>query len=157
MMADPRIPARPKFGLTVDSDWRTTVFMAALFLICSFLLAWEIYDAMRGHITAESPLHRNYFSVFDKSYEVIAAIICFVFASGAPKRSVKIASVLMGVNFAGGALLSCFHLSQPVKHMSALGGTILRQVALVIFCVAIAEWFRSVLRTGEAPEPPDAR
>jgi hypothetical protein len=138
--------------ITVESDWFTTLGAAVLFIVSGLLLVWEIDHFILGHLSGPVRLHRSFWSIWNKVFEAIAAICCFIFAFTLPKKSVKIASLLMGINLAGFVLLSCFHISPGVRHIAAVSGSAMRQVALAIFCVALAQWLRSVVRWGRQSE-----
>jgi hypothetical protein len=138
-------------GMTIESNLEITLWMAALFFICGLLLAQEIHQAVLGHFFGPTRLRMNYWSIFPKVFEAIVAIYFFMFAFRIPKRSVKIASILMGTNFAVYALLSCFPISSTVGHIVAISGSVLRQIALVIYCMAIVQWLKSVIRRNPQP------
>jgi len=140
--------------ITVDSDWFTTLGAAALFVVSGLLLVREIGHFTWGRFSFPVALHRSFWSIWNKVFEAIAAILCFMFAFEFPRKSVKIASVLMGINLAGFVLLSCFRISPSVRHIAAVSGSALRQIALTTLCVALAQWLRSVIRWGRPSELP---
>ena len=133
-------------GMTIESNLEITLWMAALFVICGLLLAQEIHQVVLGHFFRPMRLRMSYWSIFPKVLEAIVAIYFFMFAFRFPKKSVKIASALMGVNFSAYVLLSFFPISATLGHTVALIGSAVRQIALIIFCVAIVEWFKSATR-----------
>ena len=137
--------------ITIDSAWITTIMMAVLFIICGLLLTQEIHHVVQGHFRGPDRLQIGFWTIWNKVFEVIAAIYFFMFAFRFPKKSVKIASVLLGTDLAVYALLSCFPISLTVGHIVAISGSVVRQIALTIYCMAIAQWFKSVVRRN--PEP----
>jgi hypothetical protein len=139
--------------ITIDNDWITAGVMAVLFVSCGLLLAQEIHYVAQGNFPGPERLRIDYWSIFHKFFEVIVAIYFFMFAFMSPKRSVKIASALMGTNFAVFVLLSCFPISPTVGRVVAMSGSVVRQIALIIFCMAIAQWFKSVVHWSSPPEP----
>jgi hypothetical protein len=149
--AEARTRSKRLWEVTVESDWITTVSMAALFLICVLLLASEIHAVVRDHIIPVALARGTFSDIFTKAFEVIAAIYCFIAGLRHPTnsirfgKSVKFAFVLVGIHFGSTALLGLFHTSLVVRHAAAVIGTIMMQIALAIFCVAIASWFRSIV------------
>ena len=155
MKAEPRTQSPRIPGITVESDWFTTLGAAVLFVLSGLLLVREINHFIWGHFSAPVPLHRSFWSfwnIWNEVLEAIAAIYCFMFAFTFPKKPVKIGCVLMGINLAGYILLSCFDISPSVRHIAAMSGSATRQLSLAIFCVALAQWLRSVVRWDGASE-----
>jgi len=132
--------------ITIDSDWITTIMMTILFIICALSLAREIRRVALGHFYGPARLRISFWSIWNKIFGVIGAIYFFIFAFTFPKKSAKVASVLMGTDLAVYALLSCFPISLTVSHIVAVIGSAVRQIALVIYCMAIIEWFKSLVR-----------
>jgi len=144
--AEPKTRSPHVWEITVESDWFTTVGAAVLLIVSGVLLVREIDHFIWGHLSRPVHIHGTFLSIWNKVFEVIVAIYCFMFAFKIPNYSVKIASLLMGIDLSSFVLLSCFHTSPGVLHIAAVSGSAMRQVALAIFCVALAEWFRSVVR-----------
>ena len=140
------------FHITMDSDWFTALGVAVLLVASGLLLVREIDHFIWGHFSEPVRLHRSFWNIWNKVFEAIAAIYCFMFAFKFPKKSVKIASVLMGINLAGFVLLSCFPISSSVRHIAAVSGSAVRQVALAIFCVALSQWLKSIVSWGRQSE-----
>jgi hypothetical protein len=138
-------------GITIESDLAMTLWMAVLFVICGLLLAQEIHHVVQGHFHGPERLQIGFWTIWNRVFEVIAAIYFFMFAFRFPKKSVKIASVLLGTDLAVYALLSCFPISLTVGHIVAISGSVVRQIALIIYCMAIAQWFKSVVRRNPQP------
>jgi hypothetical protein len=139
--------------LTVDSDWITTFGAVALFIICLLLLAGDTRKFISGHLKEPMHLQKSFWSIWNKVFETVAAIYGFALASSFTQKPVKIACLLMAVKLAGFVLLSFFNLSLSVRHIAALTGSVVSQTALVIFCVAIVQWLKRVVRWNTAPEP----
>ena len=152
MKAEPETRSQRVWEVTIESDWLTTLGAALLLILCGLLLSREIAHVMWGHFVGPMHLQRSFWSIFSKAFELIVAIYCFMFAFKFPRKSLKVASVLMGTNFAGYFVLSCFHISSSVRHIAAVSGSVMRQIALAIFCVAIAQWLKSVVRWDSPSE-----
>jgi len=140
--------------ITVESDWFTTVGAAVLLIVSGLLLVREIDHFIWGHLSGPVHIPRSLWSIWNKVFEAIAAVCCLMFAFKFPNNSVRIASLLMGIDLASFVLLSCFHMSPGVLHTAAVSGSAMRQVALAIFCVALAQWLRTVVRWGRQSELP---
>jgi hypothetical protein len=147
------------WAVTIDTDWVTALLMAALLIICGRLLARDIHGLFQGQVAHWVPLHRTFIDIFTGIFEVVAAVYCFLAALRHPANSVKFgravrfAFVLVGIRLTALAIFGFFHTSLGVRHTTAIVGTIIMQVSLIIFCVAIADWFRSVVHwtIGSAP------
>ncbi|HUM05035.1 MAG TPA: hypothetical protein VLT90_06220 [Terriglobales bacterium] len=138
--------------ITIDSNWITTGLMAVLLVVCVLLLAQEIHRVALGHFFGPVRPRISFWSIWNKVFQVIAAIYFFLFAFKFPKKSVRIASVLMGTDLAVHALLSFVSLSLTVGQIVAVSGSFVRQIALIIYCVAIAQWFKSVVSRSSPSE-----
>jgi hypothetical protein len=139
--------------ITVASDWITTVGMIVLLVFCVWLLVRDIEKFFWGHLAGPAHIQRSFWSIWNKVFETIAAIYFFLFAFGFTQRAAKIACVLMGTWMAAFVLLSFFNLSLSVRHVVAVTGSIIHQIALAIFCVAIIQWLKRVVRWSSPPEP----
>jgi hypothetical protein len=138
--------------LTVDSDRITTFGAIALFIICTVLLVGDVRNFIWGHLQGPVLIHKSFGSIWNKVLEGVAAIYGFVLASSFTQKPVKIACILIGVRMAGFVLLSCFNVSPSVRHIAAVSGSIVDQVALVIVCVVIVQWLTRVVRWSPPPE-----
>ena len=143
----------PVLGMTIDSDREMTVWMAVLFVLCGLLLAQEIHRVFQGHFFGPSHVRMNYWSISGKAVQAIAAIYFLMFAFRISRKSVKSASALMGVDFSVMVLLSLFSVPAPVGHAIAIIGSAMRQIALLIFCMAIAQWFKSSVQRSSSIDP----
>ncbi len=140
--------------ITVESNWLNTLGAVVLFIACGSLLVREIDHFIWGQFSRPVRVHLAFWSIWNKVFEAIAAISCFICAFNFPNKYVKTASVLMGTNLAGFVLLSFFQLSTRTLHVASVGGSVLRQIALAICCMALAQWLRSVVRWGRQSELP---
>ncbi|MGO9083882.1 MAG: hypothetical protein ACLQBK_01535 [Candidatus Sulfotelmatobacter sp.] len=138
--------SRHVWNITVESDWLTTIELGLLFVMLCLLFVRDIRDFIWGHFAGPVHIQMNYWSISNKVFAGIAAIYCFIFAFTFTRKPVKIACALMAIKLAGFALLSCFSISLSMRHTVAVSGLIVSQIALVIFLVAIAQWFKSVIR-----------
>ncbi len=138
----------------MHSDWFTTVGAAALFILFGLLLVREIDHFIWGRLSGPVHIHTSFWSIWNKVCEAMAAICCFIFAFELPNKPLKIATLLVGIDLSSFVLLSCLHTSPGVLHIAAVSGSVVRQVALAIFCVTLAQWFRSVIRRGRRSEVP---
>ncbi len=154
MKSEPNTRSERTWEITVESNWLTTLGAVVLFMVCGLLLVREIDHFIWGHVSGPVRLHRGFWSVWNKVFEAIAAIYGFIFAFNFPNKYVKTACVLMGIDLSASVLLSCFHIPPSALHIAAMSGSALRQVALAIFCVALAQWLKSVVRRGAQPEIP---
>lgn len=146
MTEDARTENRRIGEIVVDSDWGTTLEVATLFIICALLLMSEIRKFIWGHFAIPKPFHPSFFAIFNEVFEIVVVVYLFMFAFKAQTIALKFAFVLIGIPFVSARMLSFIHSSPPTYHAVAISNSVMRQIALTIFCVAIAEWFRSVVR-----------
>jgi hypothetical protein len=148
-MRDPRLR-----DITVESDWFTTLLATALFVVSGLLLFREVHRFFWGQLSGVARSEGGFWNIWNKVFEAIAGVGCFMTAFTFSKKSVKIALVLMGIDLAVFAPLSCFHVSPYLRHFTALTGSVVRQGALAIFCVTLATGLGSVVRWARPSEPP---
>ena len=160
MTAGQKRDTRRIWAVTIDSDWITAFLMAALLIICGLLLARDIHELFRGRVAHWVPLRRTFFDVFTGVFEVVAAVYCFLAGLRHPANSIKFgkavrfAFVLVGIRLAGAAIFGFLHTFPNVRHITAIISAIAMQIALVIFCVAVANWFRSIVHWNLDSTPP---
>ena len=152
MRSDNDMRSASTWEITVDSDWFTTLGAVVLLVLSALLLVREIDHFVWGRLSLPVPLRISFWIIWNKIFEAIAAIFCFVFAFKLANKYLKTASALMGMNLAGFVLFSCFPISPRALHVVALSGSVMRQIALVTFCVALAQWLKSVVRWGPQTE-----
>lgn len=139
--------------VTVQSGWITTSAMVVLLVLCGLLLARDIDRSIWGHLERPSYPHTGFWSIFNRVLMGVAAILCFLYASGFQSKSVEIAFSLAGIRLAVFDSLSFFIISSRASHVAAIVGSAISQIALVIFCVAIVQWFRTVVGWNPKSEP----
>jgi hypothetical protein len=140
--------------IVVQSDWMTTAGVIALFVFCVWQVSMDIDKFAWGHFTGPVHLQRNFWSIWNKVFEIIAAIYALIFAFKFTSKLLKVACVLMAAKLTGLVLLSCFSISDGVRHASAVSGSVVSQLAFVIVCVEIVLWLRSVVQRDPPAEPP---
>ena len=154
MKSEPDMRQARTWDFTVESDWFTALGAVALFIVCGALLVREIDHSIWGHFSRPVRLHLGFWSICNEVFEAVAAVYCFIFAFKFPNKYVKTASVLMGMNLTGFVLLSGFQIPTRALYIASVSGSAVRQIALGIFCVALAQWLRSVVRWGRRSELP---
>ena len=139
-------------GVTIDSDWVTTVGMALGFALTAFLLSRSIryllffsanYGASWG-VRRGWPHTLNY---------VIGAVYFFLFAYSFPAKYLKIAFLLLGTNYTLRFAFTYLSVAAGVRHSVALAAAIAAQIAYAIILFAIARWFKSVFRAAHPSDP----
>lgn len=139
--------------ITVDSDLYTTLLLGVLFILCALFLLQDIHQFFWGRAIGPKQVQYNFWSIWNRVFEAIAACYCFIFAFKYPKKSVRIACLLLGSRLAGFLLLSLVRVPTTVFHVATVSGAVISQVALLILCVAIAQWFKSVIRWSSESAP----
>lgn len=137
----------PNRGIEVDSDWLTTLWTILLLPICVLLLVREVRHFFWGTLRLPAHFQISFWSIWNALWKAIALVYCFIFATRLPTKSAQFASMVAGACFGGSLSLSFIWLPPSAQHMAALLLSLLWQIALVLSCVAIGEWFRSVLRS----------
>ena len=147
----PESTARSKrvWEITIDSDWTMTVGLAVLFIVCASLLAREIRHFLLG---IGDPPHLNG-ALFTRIFTALAVVYCFRFAFRWPTKFVRVAWMIVGAVLTVDLVSGYAHPSSAIRHLVAVGASAVSQVALVIFLVAIVQWFKSVIRWGSPSEP----
>ena len=129
----------PKREITINSDWIMTIGMALLFLVCSGLFVRTF---------------RNF--CFDKIDERVSLIFLlgtvyyFLFAYAFHAKSLKVAFLLLGTQAVVRSALYYLRAPANAQHVAAMAGSIAKQIAIAIILIAIADWFRSVVRWSES-------
>lgn len=131
-----------KPDVTVDSNWIMTVGMALLFAFCAFLLIWNIRDLLFGNI------EREVSHTIDVVTYALGALYCFLFAYSFPAKHLKAAFLLLGINYAVRLGISHLHVSASAHHSASVICSVAWQIGFLIILVAIAKWFKSVVRRG---------
>jgi len=153
MTAEPKTSTLRSSEIIVDSDWLSTAGAVLGLVMCSLLLVRETRHFVWGHFV-QPPVRRDFFGILNNVYKVIACIFGFALAFEFRKKLLKVACVLTSLCIAVSGLLSFLHVSPSTFHMVAMARSAMWQVALVLFLVVIAQWFRSVIRRVSPPGPP---
>jgi hypothetical protein len=138
--------------ITIDSNWIITIGMALLFAITAFLLGWSIRDLLFGKVEY-GILHGVRRGWLDTLTNPIGAIYFFLFAYSFPAKHLKVAFLLLGANYTVLVALTYLPVAAGVQHFVAVAGSIATQIAYTIILLAIAQWFRSVVRWNTSSEP----
>jgi len=140
-----------RFGeITVDSDFTTTVMLAVLFVILSLMLMRDI-----RHILWSAPSQIAIRGTLNRLATAFALVYCVVIVFRWPNRLVKIGCALFGAHFGLALALTYLRISPTTRPTLAFADSIALQISLVTFLVAIARWFRTVVR--RAPSSPGER
>lgn len=134
---------RPRrFGeVTVDSDLTTTAMLAVLFIVLGLMLARDIWQPLWGannHIAIRGTLNRL--------GAALALVYCLLFSFRWPNRLVKIGCALVVADLSLGFSLTYLRISPNVQSVLVVVRSVAFQASLVTFLVAIAQWFRAVVR-----------
>jgi hypothetical protein len=130
-------------GILIDSDKITTIAMALGFALCVWLLCRAVRDFLFGRL--DHPV-----SFF---YCAIDAAYSFFFSYSFRARYVRFAFLLLGTQYTVRLAFAYFNLAAGWQHSAALASSIVRQVSLIIVLVAIAQWFKNVVRRDSLGEP----
>jgi hypothetical protein len=134
--------AAPKREITIDSNWIVTVGMGLLFVFCGGLLGWNIRNLLLDRV--DHPVSLFY---------VIGSVYYFALAYSFPAKSLKVAFLLLGTNMVVRSALYYLHASTTVQHSAWIACSIARQLAYILILLAIAQWFRSVVRWVSPSNP----
>ena len=129
-----------RWEITIDSNWIMTVGMALLFAFVVILLTWSIRDLLFDRVVPD--LSRT----MDLVTYAVGVVYSFLFAYSFPGKHVKVAFLLLGANYTAAIVLHYVRASASLEHSAAVIGSIGRQVAFAILLLAIAQWFKSVVR-----------
>lgn len=129
-----------RWEITIDSNWIMTVGMALLFAFVVIQLTWSIRDLLFDRAVPD--LSRT----MDLVTYAVGVVYSFLFAYSFPGKHVKVAFLLLGANYTAAIVLHYVRASASLEHSAAVIGSIGRQVAFAILLLAIAQWFKSVVR-----------
>jgi hypothetical protein len=132
----------PRREIMIDSNWIMTVGMGLLFVICGAFLFWNIRNLLLDRI--DHSLSVTY---------AVSAFSCFLLAYSFPAKSLKVAFLLLGADVVFRVALGQLHASTVVQHSAAIVGSVARQIAYVLILLAIALWFKSVIRRNLPSNP----
>jgi hypothetical protein len=133
--------SQPFGEITVDSDRSTTALAAIAFIVLGLLLANDIRQVLWGtpnQIAIAGTLNRlcAAFTVF---YGIFLA---FTWPSRLVKVGCGLLTAELGVRFA----FTYLRISPIARHPLVIARSEALQLSLLIFLVAIAQWFRTVVR-----------
>lgn len=131
--------ASQKREITIDSNWIETIVMAVILVFCGWQLIREAQHLLSDRLKGTVLLTQ----FIDKARTGLL-VCCYFLGVFLPwPRSVKLGGLLLGTDMVVRIALHYFDASTPVWHSAAVAGSIARQVALVLFIFAIAQWFKS--------------
>jgi hypothetical protein len=136
--------------ITVNSDRTTTALLVVLFIILSLMLMRDI-----RHILWGAPNQIAISGTLNRFGAALAIVYCLVFVFRWPNTLVKIGGALFAAHLSLALTLIYLRISPTALPKLAFADAIVMQVSLVIFLVAIAHWFRTVVRW--APPSPGER
>jgi hypothetical protein len=133
---------RTRFGeITVDSDFVTTALLVVLFIILSLMLMRDVRHILWGTqslIAIRGPLNRL--------ATAFAIVYCLVFVFRWPNGLVKIGCALFAAHFSLALASTYLSISATARPALAIADSIVMQISLATFLIAIAHWFRTVVR-----------
>jgi hypothetical protein len=129
--------------ILIDSDWITTILMALGFVVCALILAQNIRNFLFDRL--DHPVSPFYFS--------IDAVYSFFLAYFFRGKYVSGAFLLLGAQYTVRLALTFFHFAAAPQHTAALVGSIAKQISFLIILVAIAQWFKTVVRRDHPSDP----
>ena len=140
-----------RFGeITVDSDFTTTALLVVLFIILSLMLTRDI-----RHILWGAPNQIAISGTLKRLGAALALVYCLVFVFRWPNKLVKIGCALFAAHLSLALALTYLRISPTARPTLAFTDSMVMQISLVTFLVAIAHWFRTVVRW--APPSPGER
>src|ERR1035437_2833996 len=131
-----------KHEITIDSNWIMTVVMGLAFVTCGTLLVWTIRNLLLDRVDHPVSL-----------YYVIGSVSYFSLAYLFLAKSLKVAFLLLGTDMVVRSALYYLHASTTVQHSAWAAFSIARQIAYILILLAIAQWFRSVVRWVSPSNP----
>jgi hypothetical protein len=140
-----------RFGeITVDSDFMTTALLVGLFIILSLMLMRDI-----RHILWRVPDQIAISGTLNRLGAALAVVYCLVLVFRWPNRLVKIGCALFAAHWSLALALTYLRISPKARPTLAFADSMVMQISLALFLVAIAYWFRTVVRW--APPSPGER
>jgi hypothetical protein len=131
-----------RFGeITVDSDFTTTALLGVLFIVLSLMLLRDI-----RHILWSVPSQIAIRGTLNRLSAALMLAYGLVFVFRWPNRLVRVGCALFAAHLGLSLALTYFRISPNVPPTLAFADAIVVQISLVAFLVAIAQWFRTVVR-----------
>jgi hypothetical protein len=131
---------KPFGEITVDSDFTTTALLAVPFFILSLMLMRDI-----RHILWSTQNQIAIGGTLNRLAAALALVYCLVFVFRWPNRLVKVGWVLVAIHLSLAFASTYLRIPPTARPALALADSIVMQVSLVTFLVAIAHWFRTVV------------
>jgi hypothetical protein len=135
--------------ITVDSDFATTTMLAVLFLVLILMLARDIRHILwttHNDIAIAGTLNR-----ISVGLALVCCVYCLLFESRLwPNGLVKIGCTLLAAHWSFQLVVTYFRISPTPRSTLTFAGLVTLQASLMIFLVAIADWFRRVVRWDPA-------
>lgn len=133
--------------ITVDSDFTTTMLLVVLFIIVGLMLARDI-----RHILWGAPSQIAISGTLNRLGAALSLVYCLAFVFRWPNRLVKTGCALFAAHLTLALGLTYLHIFPDPRSALAFADSVVRQISLLTFLVAIAHWFRRVVR-GAPPSP----
>jgi hypothetical protein len=136
--------------ITVDSDFTTSALLAVLFIILSLMLMRDI-----RHILWSAPNQVAIRGTLNRLSAALALVYSLIFIFRWPNGLVKIGCALFAAHLSLALALTYLRISSTMRPTLAFADSVVVQISLITFFVAIVHWFRTVVRW--APPPPGER
>ncbi|MGC2247794.1 MAG: hypothetical protein WA609_14410 [Terriglobales bacterium] len=130
--------------ITIDSNWITTIGMALLFAVLSFLLGWSVRDLLFDRVGLGVLVGLRH--GLDTLTYVLGSVYSFVFAYSFPTKTLKLAFSLLGIKYTLLLILPYLHISAGALHSGEIALAIASQISYSIILFVIAQWFKNVVR-----------
>ncbi|HWW13283.1 MAG TPA: hypothetical protein VN310_01375 [Candidatus Dormibacteraeota bacterium] len=129
-----------RFGeITVDSDFTTTALLVVLFIILSLMLTRDI-----RHILWGTPNQIVISGTLNRLGAALTLVYCLFFVFRWPNRLVKIGCALFAAHLSLALALTYLRSSLTARPTLAFADSMVMQISLLAFLVAIADWFWTV-------------
>jgi hypothetical protein len=137
-----------RFGeIIVDSDFTTASALELLFIILTLMLIRDI-----RHFLWDAPNQIAISGTINRLGVALALVYCLVFVFRWPNRLVKIGCALFATHSGLTLALTYLRISPTAQPPVAFVSSMAMQISLVTFLIAIAHWFRTVVR-WTSPSP----
>jgi hypothetical protein len=131
-----------RFGeITLDSDFTTTALLSVLFIILSLMLMRDIRHFLWG-----APHQIAITGTLNRFGAALMLVCCLVSVFRWPNRLAKIGWALFAAHWSLALVLTYLRSSLLARPTLAFLDSIVMQISLATFLIAIADWFRTVAR-----------
>jgi len=131
-----------RFGeIIVDSDRATTVLLAVLFIVLSLVLMLDIRQTVWG-----TPNHIAINGTLNRVGAALSLVYCLVLVFRWSNRLIRVGSTLLAIDLVIRFAFTYLQLTSAVRPTLVFIRSATLQISLIIFLVAIANWFRTVVR-----------